>query len=164
MHPINTLPTPEEIEAVPIAVRDGKPIFIRDVGYVKDDAAIQYNIVRVNGKRSVYCPLLREPGENTIAVVDRIYEGIANEIPKMKERGEIPEATEVTLVTDQSSYIRNAMQNLVYEVGLGALLVAIVVAVFLRRVLPTLVIRLRDRALDADRRLGLLLHRATPST
>ena len=47
----------------------------------KDDAAIQYNIVRVNGSRSVYCPLLREPGENTIAVVDRIYEGIAKEIP-----------------------------------------------------------------------------------
>lgn len=140
VHPLNTLPTPEEIEAVPITVRDGKPIFIRDVGYVQDDAAIQYNIVRVNGNRSVYCPLLREPGENTIAVVDRIYEGIGKEIPEMKARGEIPEATEVTLVSDQSSYIRNAMRNLVYEVGLGAVLVTIVVAVFLRRLLPTIAI------------------------
>ncbi len=140
VHPINTLPTPKEIEAVPITVREGKPIFIRDVGYVKDDAAIQYNIVRVNGNRSVYCPLLREPGENTIAVVDRIYEGIAKEIPDMKARGDIPEATEVTLVSDQSSYIRNAMRNLLYQVGLGALLVAVVVAVFLKRLLPTIAI------------------------
>ncbi|MCA9069956.1 MAG: efflux RND transporter permease subunit, partial [Planctomycetaceae bacterium] len=140
VHPLNTLPTPEEIEAVPITVRDGKPIFIRDVAYVQDDAAIQYNIVRVNGNRSVYCPLLREPGENTIAVVDRIYEGIGKEIPDMKSRGEIPEATEVTLVSDQSSYIRNAMRNLVYEVGLGAFLVTVVVAVFLRRLLPTIAI------------------------
>lgn len=140
VHPRNTLPTPEEIEAIPVAIRDERPIFIRDLGKVKDDAALQYNIVRVNGKRSVYCPLLREPGENTIAVVDRIYAGIAAEIPKMKERGDIPEATEVTLVSDQSHYIRNAMSNLYSQVGLGALLVAVVVLLFLRRFLPTLII------------------------
>ncbi|GAA4472225.1 efflux RND transporter permease subunit [Novipirellula rosea] len=140
VQPRNTLPTTEEIEAIPISVRDDRPVFIRDVARVVDDAALQYNIVRVNGKRSVYCPLLREPGENTIAVVDRIYEGIASEIPKMKERGDIPEATEVTLVSDQSSYIRNAMSNLMMQVGLGALLVAIVVFVFLRRIVPTLII------------------------
>jgi len=140
IHPKNTLPTPADIEAIPITVRDGRPIFIRDVGHVLDDAALQYNIVRVNGKRSVYCPLLREPGENTIAVVDRIHEGIAAEIPKMKERGDIPEATEVTLVSDQSHYIRNAMSNLYSQVGLGALLVTVVVLVFLRRFLPTLII------------------------
>ena len=140
IHPRNTLPTTEEIEAIPVAVRDGRPIFIRDVGVVEDDAALQYNIVRVNGKRSVYCPLLREPGENTIAVVDRITEGIASEIPKMKERGDIPEATEVTLVSDQSHYIRNAMSNLLRQIGLGAALVAVVVLMFLRRFLPTLII------------------------
>ncbi len=140
VQPRNTLPTTEEIEAIPISVRDDRPVFIRDVARVVDDAALQYNIVRVNGKRSVYCPLLREPGENTIAVVDRIYEGIVSEIPKMKERGDIPEATEVTLVSDQSSYIRNAMSNLMTQVGLGALLVAIVVFVFLRRIVPTLII------------------------
>jgi multidrug efflux pump subunit AcrB len=140
LHPVNTLATTDDIDNVPIAVRDGRPIFIRDVGYAKDDSAIQYNIVRVNGDRSVYCPLLREPGENTIAVVDRIYEGIATEIPNMKARGDIPEAAEITLVSDQSSYIRNAMRNLMYEVGLGAVLVAIVVGMFLRQFKPTLII------------------------
>ncbi len=140
VHPVNTLPTTDDIEAVPIAVRNGKPIFIRDVGYAKDDAALQYNIVRVNGKRSVYCPLLREPGANTIEVVDRITKGISEEIPRMKERGDIPQATEVTLVSDQSGYIRNAMRNLLYEVGLGALLVTLVVAAFLRQILPTIAI------------------------
>ncbi len=140
IHPINTIPTTKQIEAVPLTVRDGKPIFIRDIGYAKDDAAIQYNIVRVNGKRSVYCPLLREPGENTIGVVDRIYEGIRTEVPKMKEQGQIPKEAEVTLVSDQSSYIRDAMRNLLYEVGLGAVLVALVVGLFLRALLPTIAI------------------------
>lgn len=140
VHPVNTLPTTADIEGVPIAVRNGRPIFIRDVGYVQDDAAIQYNIVRVNGSRSVYCPLLREPGENTIAVVDRIREGIATEIPEMKARGDIPEAADVALVSDQSNYIRDAIRNLIYEVGLGGLLVAVVVGVFLRQFRPTVMI------------------------
>lgn len=140
IHPRNTLPTTEEIEAIPVAVRDGRSIFMRDVARVKDDASLQYNIVRVNGKRSVYCPLLREPGENTIAVVDRIYEGIGAEIPKMKERGDIPEETEVTLVSDQSGYIRTAMSSLLTQIGLGAILVAAVVLIFLRRLLPTVIV------------------------
>ncbi|MEM7474973.1 MAG: efflux RND transporter permease subunit [Planctomycetota bacterium] len=140
VHPRNTLPTTEEIEAIPIVVRDGSPIFIRDVARVVDDASLQYNIVRVNGNRSVYCPLLREPGENTIAVVDRIYEGIGSEIPKMKERGDIPEATEVTLVSDQSGYIRKAMSSLMTQIALGAGLVAVIVLIFLRRILPSLIV------------------------
>ncbi|MFQ5731065.1 MAG: efflux RND transporter permease subunit, partial [Planctomycetaceae bacterium] len=140
VHPVNTLPSPAAIDAVPIGVSNGKPVFIRDVGYAKDDAALQYNIVRVNGKRSVYCPLLREPGENTIAVADRITKGLTAEIPRMKARQEIPESAEVTLVSDQSGFIRNAMRNLVYEVLFGALLVAVVVGLFLRRILPTIAI------------------------
>ncbi len=140
VHPINTLPTPEEIDNIVVAVRDGNPIFIRDVGYTKDDAAIQYNIVRVNGSRSVYCPLHREPGENTIQVVDRIREGLAREIPLMKERGDIPEGAEVTLVNDQSIYIRNAIRNLQYEVVAGAILVALVILLFLKRLLPSIAV------------------------
>ncbi len=140
VHPKNTLPTPVEIEAIPVVVRDGNPVFVRDVGRVVDDAALQYNVVRVNGVRSVYCPLLREPGENTIDCVDRIAKGLETEIPQMKLRGDIPEATEVTLVSDQSGYIRQALTDLYRQVGLGALLVAIVVVIFLRRFLPTLVI------------------------
>ncbi|HIL17990.1 MAG TPA: efflux RND transporter permease subunit, partial [Gammaproteobacteria bacterium] len=140
VHPINTLPGTEDIDNVPITTRDGRTIFIKDVGYTKDDAALQYNIVRVNGKRSVYCPLLREPGENTIAVVDRIYEGIGREIPKMKERGDIPAATKVELVNDQSGYIRSAIRNVQYELGIGAILVVLVVGLTLRRFIPSLAV------------------------
>ena len=53
VHSVNTLPGESEINAIPIAVRDGQPIFLRDIGEARDDAAIQTNIVRVNGERSV---------------------------------------------------------------------------------------------------------------
>lgn len=142
VHTVNTLPTTTDIDNVPVAIRDGRPIFVKDIGYAQDDAAIQYNIVRVNGNRSVYVPLLREPGENTIDVVDRIKEGLAQEIPNMKLRGEIPEATQVDLVSDQSEYIRRAISNLQYEVLLGAGLVALVILVFLRNIRASLAVLL----------------------
>jgi len=142
VHPLNTLQTLEDIDDVVIEVRDGQPIYVRDVGTTKDDASIQYNIVRVNGKRSVYVPLLREPGENTIDVVDSIRAGMEREIPLMKARGDIPEATEIDLVSDQSVYIRSAMENLQMQIGLGALLVVIIVYMFMRKVRPALAILL----------------------
>ena len=140
VHPINTLQTPKDIDEVVVAVRGGMPIRIGDIGYTKDDAALQYNIVRVNGTRSVYCPMLREPGENTIQVVDRIREGIATEIPAMKARGDMPEAANVTLVNDQSGYIRTAIANLNKEVLLGAGLVALVIFLFLGQIRSSLAV------------------------
>jgi HAE1 family hydrophobic/amphiphilic exporter-1 len=142
VHPVNTLLTPADIDNVPVAVRNGQTVYIKDIGYTKDDAALQYNIVRVNGRRSVYCPLLREPGENTVQVVDRIRAGIASEIPNMKKRGDIPEATEITLVSDQSSYIRQAMSGLQKQVLLGSLLVIVIVILFLRKFRPSIVVLL----------------------
>jgi HAE1 family hydrophobic/amphiphilic exporter-1 len=142
VHPVNTLLTTNDIDNVPVAVRDGQTIYIKDIGYTKDDAALQYNIVRVNGNRSVYCPLLREPGENTVQVVDRIREGIAAEIPNMKARGDIPEATDITLVSDQSTYIRQAMSGLQKQVLLGALLVVVIVILFLRKLRPSIAVLL----------------------
>jgi multidrug efflux pump subunit AcrB len=142
VHPVNTLPTAADIDNVPVAVRNGQTIFIKDIGQAKDDAALQYNIVRVNGTRSVYCPLLREPGENTVQVVDRIRTGIAAEVPNMKARGDIPEATEITLVSDQSTYIRQAMSGLQKQILLGALLVVIIVVLFLRKLRPSIAVLL----------------------
>lgn len=140
VHPINTLLSTSEIEDLVVTYRNGQPIFIRDIGSAVDDAAIQYNIVRVNGNRSVYVPLLREPGENTIQVVDRVREGIAREIPEMKKRGEIPEATRVDLVSDQSQYIRSAISNLQTQVIAGGVLVLIVVLAFLRNIRASLAV------------------------
>lgn len=142
VHPINTLQTLEDFDNVIVAVRNDRPIYLKELGETKDDASLQYNIVRVNGNRSVYVPLLREPGENTIQVVDRIRAGIASEIPMMKQRGDIPEQTQIDLVSDQSTYIRDAIGNLQAQVLLGALLVVAIVFIFLRRLRPAIAILL----------------------
>src|SRR5213593_951490 len=50
--------------------RSGSPVYVRDVAKVEDTHQIQTNVVHVNGKRQVYIPIYRQPGANTIAVVD----------------------------------------------------------------------------------------------
>ena len=49
------------------------PVRVSDIGEAKDAQQIQYNVVRVDGQRSVYLPVLKQGGDtNTIAVVDGI--------------------------------------------------------------------------------------------
>ena len=63
----------EEINRLPLKTRGKAAVTVADVGVAKDAQQIQYNIVRVDGQRSVYLPILKQGGDtNTIAVVDGI--------------------------------------------------------------------------------------------
>ena len=45
---------------------------MRDIGHAEDSAEIQQNIVRINGQRSVYIPVLKQSGASTIAIVNGV--------------------------------------------------------------------------------------------
>ena len=57
----------------PIKMNGENPVLMSDVGQLKDAHALQYNVVHVNGQRSVYLPVMKQGGDsNTIAVVDGV--------------------------------------------------------------------------------------------
>src|ERR1700694_6023930 len=65
------LRTVSEIDQLPVKMVGQSPVRIQDIGYAKDAQQIQTNLVRVDGQRSVYVPVLKQGGDtNTIAVVD----------------------------------------------------------------------------------------------
>src|SRR6201995_2541123 len=65
------LPGIEDINKLPLKTVDGKPVMVADVGYAKDGSQIQTNVVRIDGQRSVYTPVLKQGGDsNTIAIVN----------------------------------------------------------------------------------------------
>src|SRR5215471_9952204 len=71
------LPTTVEIDRLPLKVEGNGQVMVADVGYAKDANAIQTNIVRVDGQRSVYLPILKQGGNsNTISIVDGIRESL----------------------------------------------------------------------------------------
>ncbi len=104
---------------------EGKEVLVSDVGFTEDSAQIQSNIVRINGKRQVYIPIYRQPGANTIAVID----GIRGSIDDILSR--LPKGVNIDIVADQSTYVRLAIKHLVTEIALGGLLATLVIWLFL---------------------------------
>ncbi len=100
------------------------PVRVSDVAEVVDTAAEQTEIVRINGERGVFFRVLKQPGSNTIGVVDAVNKAIPN------LRGVPPNVT-VQISFDQSRYIRAAVNALAHEAVQGGLLAALVILIFL---------------------------------
>ena len=119
------LATVDEINQLPLKMVDGSPVLVADVGKAKDDAAIQTNIVRIDGQRSVYLPILKSSAEaNTIAVVDGIKDAVTHLV-------DIPKALITDVVFDQSVFVKTAIENLIHEGQIGLVLTGILILVFL---------------------------------
>ncbi len=133
----------DELNDTPIKVVDGVPVLMRDVGEVKNASQIQSNIVRINGARQVYIPIYRQPGANTIEIVDRINTQLSTILVRLKnERREDPKMKSLVLsvAMDQSVGVRASIQSLEIAGTLGAILAGLVVLVFLRSIRLTLVV------------------------
>lgn len=112
----------KDFNDIVITYKNGKPVYIKDVGFASDSSVIQTNIVRVDGKEQVYLPIFKRPGANTIASV----EAVKKAIPELKER--MPDDVQLNVIFDQSSYVRNAISGLTLA-GLGGLLLVVIVLV-----------------------------------
>jgi multidrug efflux pump subunit AcrB len=125
----------EDMNQFPVRVVNGAPVFLKDVGTAADSTAVQVNVVRVNGQRSVYIPILKQAGANTLAVLD----GIRELLPKLKG---LPKDMEAKLVFDQSLYIRQAIATVQDEMLLGGGLACVMILLFLGSVRSMLIIAL----------------------
>jgi len=106
------------------------PVRISDVAKVEDSTADQSEIVRVDGKRGVFLRVLKQPGANTIQVVDSIRAAMPN------FRG-IPPSVKLSVAFDQSSYIRSAVSVLQHEAVWGGVMAVLVILIFLVSVRAT---------------------------
>ena len=116
----------DEMNRFPIRVDEsGAPIYVGDVAEVEDSHQIQTNIVHINGKRQVYIPIYRQPGANTIGVLDAMRGAIDNILARL------PKGIDLNIVMDQSVYVRKAIRGLQHEIVLGALLAGLMILVFI---------------------------------
>ena len=130
------LPTTEEINRLPLKSEGNAELMVADVGYAEDAAAIQTNIVRVDGQRSVYLPILKQGGDsNTIAIVNGIKKAVGDLL-------DVPPTLTTKVVFDQSLYVKTAISNLGSEGGIGLVLTALMILIFLGNVRATLAVML----------------------
>jgi multidrug efflux pump subunit AcrB len=126
------LPNVAEMNDVPLKAIGNGVLRFGDIGHAEDASAIQYNIVRVDGQKSVYLPILKQGGNsNTIEIVN----GVRNRITKLLD---IPKTLVTSVVFDQSQYVKTAVANVLHEGGIGLVLTAVMILIFLGSVRGTI--------------------------
>jgi len=158
---INNMPDKAgELNQVPIkAGQNGQDslrqqVDLKAVGGIADRAAIQTNLVRITrapaweGKQTVYIPIMRRPGSNTIEVVDGVKKSIPSfldRLPAQKDDkgNDLPDSgLKLDVVADQSVFVRNAVNSLLWEGVLGAVLASLMVLIFIGSIRSTVIIAL----------------------
>jgi multidrug efflux pump subunit AcrB len=130
------LKTVQDFNDLPIRIEPGNNVYLRDIGYAEDSAAIQTSRVRIDGKQQVYVPVYRQGGASSLSVAN----GVRNAIPKMEQRlASTWKGTKLDFVMDQSVYVREAIMSLIHEGILGALMVSVMILIFLGNFRMTLI-------------------------
>src|SRR6201987_4906197 len=97
----NQLPTPEQINDLPLKSVGNASVMVGDIGKAQDSGTIQTNIVRIDGQRSVYVPILKQGGDsNTITIVNGMKAAIKNLV-------DIPASLKTAVVFDQSIFVKS---------------------------------------------------------
>ena len=111
---------------IPVATSGVNMITAKDIAKVEDASDIVVDYALVNGKRSVYFPIVKTASASTWDVV----QGLRAEIPEMQSL--LPEDVHLSYEFDQSVFVMNAAKSLMTEGILGALLTGLMVLLFLR--------------------------------
>lgn len=126
MAPINSIAkNPEVFLNTPIKTNGDHTVYIRDVASVEDEADQTTGYALINGKRSVYLPIIKKADASTIDVVKNLQASL----PMLKNT--LPEDVSIRYEFDQSKYIERSLTNLIHEGILGALFTGLMIFLFL---------------------------------
>ena len=118
-------PDAKSMNSLPLKSVGNSSVLVADVGKAEDSGALQYNIVRIDGQRSVYVPVFKQGGDsNTITIVDGMKDAI-------KHLVDIPSQLKTSVVFDQSVFVKLAIKNLVKEATIGLVLTGLMILIFL---------------------------------
>ena len=124
----------DQLNTVPLKTVDQRWVSVGDVGDAQDAHQIQYNLVRVDGQRSTYLPIMKQGGStNTIQVVD----GIRNMLGHLFG---LPKNLQATVVFDQSAFVKEAIRTLLHEGLIGLVLTSLMILIFLASLRATVAV------------------------
>ncbi len=124
----------DQINDIPIKRVDDTIVRLRDVAHVRDGAAVQSNIVRLDGKRAVLMSIQKIGNSSTLDIVQKIKD----RLPLAREAA--PPGLNIGTVTDQSLFVRSAVSGVVQEGLIAASLTGLMILLFLGSWRSTLII------------------------
>lgn len=117
--------TVEELNDLPIRLANGSVLYVRDVAHVRDGFAPQTNIVRVNGMRAIMMSVQKTGKTSMLNIINRVKALI----PQIKDT--MPADLKLALIGDESIFVKAAIQGVVQEGILAALLTGLMILLFL---------------------------------
>ncbi len=123
----------EEFRELIVSYRDGFPVRLREIATVLNSVEDDKNLSWFNGRRGLVLAIQRQPGANTVAVIDRINELLPG------FRAQLPGGMNLELLYDRSHSIRESLHDVEFTLVLAVILVVLVIFVFLRNVRATLI-------------------------
>lgn len=124
---------PEEFEQIVVAQVNGRPVRIRDIGYVVDGVKEPRSLARVNDKPAVVLEVRKQAGTNTLDVIKRIKERIEQLRPSL------PPDFQITYALDQSRFIEESFRAVQRHLIEGGFFAAFIVLLFIRSWRSTLI-------------------------
>ncbi len=124
----------QELGDLPIKTVNGAMVYIRDVASVRDGNPPQTNIVHVNGNRSVLMMVLKSGFTSTLDIIAGIKQKV------IESRDALPEALKIDFIGDQSVFVRGAVNGVIFEGVVAALLTSVMILLFLGSWRSTLII------------------------
>jgi len=123
---LNSSPsTVEAFNDFPVKVVNGSPVFIRDIGHVRDGFSPQTNIVRQDGSRAVLLTVMKAGNASTLAVVD----GVRKLLPVVAST--LPPELKIQPLADQSIFVRASINGVIREAVIAAGLTGLMILLFL---------------------------------
>ena len=123
-----------ELNDLPVKTVNGATIFLRDVGQVHDGWLVQQNIVHEDGRRSVLLSVIKNGNASTLAVVNGVREALKS------IRAAAPPGLKIGELFDQSVFVRQAVNGVIFEGAIAAGLTALMILLFLGSWRSTLVV------------------------
>ncbi len=129
----NAMRKAEEYRNVIVAWRNGAPVRLQEVAHVIDSVENNQVASWFNDKRAVVLAVQRQPGANTVAVVDSVRQ----QLPTY--RAQVPAAIDLEVLADRSVSIRNSVEDVERTLAIAIGLVILVIFLFLRSVPATII-------------------------
>lgn len=135
--PIAINASPESIamfESIPVKTVGGSMILLRDIANIRDGAALQTNIARVNGNNAVIVSLIKLGNASTVDIINQVLE----KLPQIRKAA--PAGMTISPIFDQSVFVNTALHHIQNEIFIVGSLVALIVLLFLGSWRATLIV------------------------
>src|ERR1700739_3455240 len=131
----NAMPTAiADLNDIPIKYVNGQTVFLKDVGQVHDGWAVQQNVVRQNGRRSVLMGVIKNGNASTVTVVN----GVRKVLKIAREAA--PPGLTITELFDQSKLVTSSIVGVLREGAIAAGLTGLMILLFLGSLRSTLIV------------------------